>query len=196
VSYDVVRLLVLDWEAMVSALGASGDDFYWLARDSTEDDIDFARIPFVAEPVKALAHLRGWRDPEANQIYDRLREHLPEDERKTCDACFCRLFWEDDDWFARPNAPAQSMIADLVLPKDAPPAEIWMALAPSTVRDVLGVLQRLPWHALEHAAGNIGDFGTKYLPTFSEFEGHVADLETLLVEATERSAGVLSLVSH
>ena len=188
VSYDVNRLLVLDWEATRAALQARGDDFYWLARDSTDDDIDFTRIPFVTEPMKAIAHLRGWRDPEANQVYHRMRTHLIEEDRRTCDACFGRLFWEGGEETAMPRPGA--MIADLALPADSPPADIGMALAPAAVGDVLGMLQRLPWQALEAAASAIGDFETKYVPDFSCFKGHVADLEVLLVEAAERRAGV------
>jgi hypothetical protein len=179
--YDIVRLFALDWDRTVAALRAHGDDFYWLARESLADDIDYARIPFVAEYAGPLANVPGRRDPTANPIYDELRTHLDTDARKTCDACFSRLFWDS------------ALLADLP-PLDGVEAQIWNALSPASVREVLGFVPRLPWDALRRAADRCR-WTSDYLPTIDDFESQVGCHESFLVEAAERGAGVLALVS-
>ena len=184
-SYDIVRLFVLDWHATVAALRAEGDDFFWLSRTPNGEDIDYARIPFVAEYEGALANVPGWRDPTANQIYDGLREHLDADTRDLCDLCFSRLFWDG----------RSSLFADLALPDDSPPANIWNALASPSVRGILGLMQHIPWPALHTAAEHYRGWDDRYLPTMDDFESQVGCHEAFLREAEKRNAGVLGLVS-
>ncbi|HUS26883.1 MAG TPA: hypothetical protein VMZ53_00185 [Kofleriaceae bacterium] len=185
-SYDIIRLFALDWTATVEALRTQGDDFFWLTRTANGDDIDFSRIPFVAEFEGALASMPGWRDPTAGEIYDNLRQHLAADARERCDACFSRLFWEG-------NSPLT--LRGLRLPEGAPPAHIWNAVSPSSVRDVLGWIQRIPWPSLHAVADRYTGWENRYLPTIDDFESQVGCHEELLREAMKRNAGVLSLIS-
>ncbi len=185
--YSIVRLIALDWDATVAALRSAGDSFYWHARDSVLVDIDLTRIPFVAEFDGSLDRGPGWRDHDAGEIYDGLRAHLDDETRTICDACFSRLFWNDD---------VRSATIDLEpWPDDGPEAAVQNALRPSTVCEVLALLRRVSWPALHAAAEHAEPWQSKYLPQIEDFKGHVEDHSAFLGEAMRRNAGVLALIS-
>src|SRR4051794_7436095 len=121
-SYHIVRFLALDWPATVAALRTQGADFYWHARDEEGSDPREERIPFVRSYEGPLTALPGWRDPEADWIYDILRKHLDGESRLRCDSCFAHLFWEGDE---------DRRCRD-VLGEGCPLEGIWYALAPAT----------------------------------------------------------------
>lgn len=183
--YDIVRLVAPDWPRAVAALRERGPDFYWHARDSFADDIDVTRIPFVAEYEGPLANCAGRRDPEASDLYDRLRPALRDDARAPCDAVFERLFWRGrGDEALQRDVGAAGPIADL-----------WNALAPPTVVALVDAIDALPWLALDEAVAPGGRWESRYLPTFGDFEQHVHNHRMFLAYARKRDAGVLALVS-
>jgi hypothetical protein len=184
-SYQIVRLVALDWSRACEALRTQGVDFYWLARDDLSSDIDMERVPYVAEYNGPLANCPGRRDPEAHWIYQHLRPHLLESARAEFDACFLPLFWDDGG-----NLTQRDVVAD-----GTPIIDLWNALAPETVRALAAKIRLLPWPLLEHAAELAGPWESRYLPTFDDFEHHLDNHRVFLTYAARRGAGVVGLVS-
>jgi hypothetical protein len=183
-SYEIIRLVALDWSETVDALRAKGVDFYWAERDGEEALVHEGRAPFVCRYKGPIANCPGWRDPEARWIYDVIRERLDVESRAACDECFSRLFWDSGESDRCHDLRGVGCSLE----------DVWYALAPAAVTLVLAQVQRLPFQALETAASAV-HWESEYLPTFADFEHHVSNHEVLLEHAAKRRAGLLGLVS-
>ncbi|MFO0758284.1 MAG: hypothetical protein U0359_17450 [Byssovorax sp.] len=183
-SYEIIRLVTRDWPATVEALRARGVDFYWREREADEAESREDGPKPVLCSEGPIASCPGWRDPEADWIYDMLRKGLDAESRAACDACFSRLFWDNGSGDRSSDLRGTGCSLD----------GIWYALAPASVALVLAQLRRLPLEALEAAASAV-QWESKYLPTFADFEHHLNNHKDLLEHAAKRRAGLLGLIS-
>jgi hypothetical protein len=151
-SYEIIRLVALDWSAAVDALRAKGVDFYWGESDGEEAEVQEEEAPMVRRYEGPIANCPGWRDPEADWIYDVLRKRLDAESCAACDECFSKLFWDNGEGGRFHDLRGTGCSLE----------DVWYALAPASVVRVLaqvslpvsfrGILTRSRWPA--HSAAS------------------------------------------
>ncbi len=183
-SYEIIRLVALDWSAAVDALRAKGVDFYWGEGDGEEAEVQEEGAPLVRRYEGPIANCPGWRDPEADWIYDVIRKRLDAESCAACDECFSKLFWDKGEGGRFHDLRGTGCSHE----------GVWYALAPASVVRVLAQVRGLPFQALETAASTVR-WESKYLPNFADFEHHLNNHKDLLRHAAKRQAGLLGLIS-
>lgn len=183
-SYEIIRLVALNWSATVDALRAKGADFYWDECGEGEAEVQGEGAPLVRCYEGPIANCPGWRDPEADSIYDVIRMRLDTRSCAACDECFSKLFWDNGEGGRFHDLRGTGCSLE----------DVWYALAPASVVRVLAQLRGLPFQALEMAASTVR-WESKYLPTFADFEHHLNNHQDLLRHAAKRQAGLLGIIS-
>ncbi len=144
-NYEIIRLVALDWSATVDALRTRGVDFNWGECDGGEAEVQEEGAPLVHRYDGPIASCPGWRDPEANWIYEVIRKRLDAESCAACDECFSKLFWDNGEG---------GRLYDL---RDTGCSleGVWCALEPASVVGVLAQVRGTPFHALETAASAV-----------------------------------------